>query len=256
MLTVPSIIEAHAIEVLRQEELEEARSIQSVMLPPATLRSGSITIAHEFQPVHGVGGDFLDYFQLGDGCVGLYIGDVSGKGLPAAMYATLAVGILRGIHKTGKAPSQVLSILNQRLTSRGILRRHAATQYAVFNPKNLEMTIASAGMPSPIHFSGNGWRVLDVSGIPPGLFPNADYDSATITIQPGDSILFSSDGIVEAQNARYEDFGIARLIKICRAGTELTPSELLRRIFSEVHSFTEAIQQHDDMAAAVFHLGR
>jgi phosphoserine phosphatase RsbU/P len=92
------------VEKLREEELDEARAIQSGMLPTQPLRVGGITISHEFQPAAIVGGDYLDYFPLPDGIIGMYIGDVSGKGLPAAMYAALAVGTLRGIHKTGSIP--------------------------------------------------------------------------------------------------------------------------------------------------------
>jgi sigma-B regulation protein RsbU (phosphoserine phosphatase) len=118
------------------------------------------------------------------------------------------------------------------------------------------MTLASAGMPGPLHFSATGCRILELSGIPPGLFPGADYESVTITLQPGDSIVCCSDGITEAQNARYEDFGIERLIKICNEGAHLSPTGLLARIFSAVHNFTQAIRQHDDMAAAIFQLQR
>src|SRR6266849_4466533 len=99
-----SMVEA-SVEKLREEELEEARAIQSVMLPSKPLRAGAVRISHQFQPVAAVGGDFLDYFELSDGSVGLYLGDVSGKGLAAAMYAALAVGTLRGVHKTGQSPA-------------------------------------------------------------------------------------------------------------------------------------------------------
>ncbi len=112
MLTIPSLAERRAVEIAREEELEEARAIQSVMLPAETLHAGRVTVAHKFQPVDTVGGDFLDYFELANGTVGFYVGDVSGKGLPAAMYAALTVGVLRGIHKTGQWPSKVLTVLN------------------------------------------------------------------------------------------------------------------------------------------------
>ncbi len=256
MLTVSSVVEDRAIERVREEELEEARAIQSVMLPPGALQAGAVTIAHKFQPVDIVGGDFLDYFELADGSVGFYLGDVSGKGLPAAMYAALAVGILRGVHKTGQEPGSVVSVLNKRLMSRGGLRRHAAIVYGVFNPSTLEMQIASAGMPGPIIFSGKECRVLELSGIPPGLFSNADYDTVTVKLEPGDSILVSSDGIMEAQNARFEDFGVERLVAICEEGRSLPPADLLSHIFSAVQDFSHAIQQHDDMAAAIFRLSR
>ena len=145
MTTIALPAELHAIEKLREEELEEARSIQSVMLPVEPLRTSSVRISHAFQPVTEVGGDFLDYFELTDGCYGLYLGDVSGKGLPAAMYAALAVGTLRGVHKTGMCPSQVLSTLNRRLMIRGTPRRHAAVQYAMFDPRTRVMKIVERG---------------------------------------------------------------------------------------------------------------
>src|SRR5947209_11457451 len=131
-MTVP-VLELN-IEKLREEELEEARAIQSVMLPEQALHTGSVRISHEFQPISAVGGDFLDYFQLSDGTIGLYLGDVSGKGLPAAMYAALAVGTLRGVHKTGQSPSQVLSVLNRPLLVRGVPLPVTDDQYANLDP--------------------------------------------------------------------------------------------------------------------------
>src|SRR6266446_1902576 len=168
-MTVP-LLELNP-EKLREEELEEARAIQSVMLPTETLRAGAVRISHAFQPVAAVGGDFLDYFELSDGTIGLYLGDVAGKGLAAAMYAALAVGTLRGVHKTGQSPSAVLELLNKRLLLRSLPRRHTAMQYAVFDPRNREMLIASAGMPGPLYLSGKGCQALELSGIPPGLLP-------------------------------------------------------------------------------------
>lgn len=105
MLTISPVAEERAIEKVRFEELEEARAIQNVMLPAEALCAGPVTIAHKFQPVHLVGGDFLDYFELTDGSVGFYVGDVSGKGLPAAMYSALAVGIFAAFTKPGRLPA-------------------------------------------------------------------------------------------------------------------------------------------------------
>jgi sigma-B regulation protein RsbU (phosphoserine phosphatase) len=141
------LLELQGIEKLREEELEEARSIQAVMLPAESLRTKLVTLSHEFQPVSAVGGDFLDHFELLDGTIGLYLCDVSGKGLPAALYPALAVGTLRGVHKTGAFPSDTLATFNRRLMIRGMPRRHAAIQYAVFDPRSGELQNASAGMP-------------------------------------------------------------------------------------------------------------
>src|SRR5215467_10431821 len=191
--TVP--FEVQVLERLREQELEEARSVQSAMLPTEALRTGSVTISHGFQPVTEVGGDFLDYFELSDGSIGLYLGDVAGKGLPAAMYAALAVGTLRGVHKTGQEPSSVLATLNKRLSIRGVPRRYAAIQYAVYEPGSRRLQVASAGMAGPLLLSGGRCHSMELCGIPPGLFANSTYDARTLQLKPGDSVLFCTDGI-------------------------------------------------------------
>ncbi len=254
MTTTAPLVELRAIEKLREEELEEARSIQGVMLPAEPLRTANVRISHEFQPVTEVGGDFLDYFELTDGCIGLYLGDVSGKGLPAAMYAALAVGTLRGVHKTGQSPAHVLSTLNRRLMIRGTPRRHAAMQYAVFDPRTREMQIASAGMPGPFHLSAQGCRVMEIQGIPPGLFdPGVTYEASKLLLEPNDSVLFFTDGLSDAFDTEGESFGIERLQALCEPPFHGSPMELLSQIFAAVERFARGRTQHDDMAAAVFH---
>jgi len=191
-----------------------------------------VRISHEFQPIAAVGGDFLDYFQLSDGTVGLYLGDVSGKGLPAAMYAALAVGTLRGVHKTAQPPCRVLSTLNRRLLVRGVPRRYSATQYAVFDPHTRQMHIAGAGVPGPFHIlSSRGCRILEIPGIPPGLFENVEYDMCTITLEPGDFVLFCTDGITDAFNIHEEVFGITGVQEICEAERHIAPAHLLGQLF-------------------------
>src|SRR5258708_24335582 len=98
MNTTAPPAELPSIEKLREEELEEARAIQSMMMPAESLRTGVVMISHEFQPIAAVGGDFLDYFELPDGRIGLYLGGGSRKGLPAALHAALAVANSRGLY--------------------------------------------------------------------------------------------------------------------------------------------------------------
>jgi len=255
MTTIAPVLELQALEKLRDQELEEARALQSMMLPTESFCAAGITIAHEFQPVSLVGGDFLDYFQLSDGTIGLYLGDVSGKGLPAAMFGALAVGTLRGVHKTGTPADQILATLNRRLMIRGLPRRHTALQYAVFHPHTREMHICGAGMPGPVHISGKGCRLLELCGIPPGLWPCANYDATVLRLEPGDSVVFCTDGITDSMNAEVESFGTERLLAICRAHTGGSPAQLLRAIFSAVERYSRGCEQHDDMAAAVFCCG-
>ncbi len=253
MNTTAPPLELRALEKLREEELEEARAIQSVMLPAESLRAGAVMISHEFQPLAAVGGDFLDYFELTDGRVGLYLGDVSGKGLPAALYAALAVGTLRGVHKTGTSSHDVLATLNRRLMIRGLPRRHTAIQYAVFDPRSHDLQVPSAGMPGPFHLSASGCRNLKLSGVPPGLFAAASYETLTLRLQAGDSVLFCTDGITDAFARKEDQFGIERLQAVCDAQRIASPTVLLERLFAAVESFCCGQEQQDDMAAALFH---
>jgi sigma-B regulation protein RsbU (phosphoserine phosphatase) len=188
-----------------------------------------------------------------DGTIGLYLCDVSGKGLPAALYAALAVGTLRGVHQTGTSPTDALATFNRQLMIRGMPCRHAAIQYTVFNPRSGELQIASAGMPGPFHLCAEGCRALELSGIPPGLFAGTSYESVAVRLSPGDSVLFCTDGITDAFDRQGEQFGIERLQGICNDRRDASPTELLGKIFSAVGSFSRGREQHDDMAAALFH---
>ena len=115
----------------------------------------AVEIAFRFTAFSEVGGDFADFFALPDGLIGLYMGDVVGQGLPAAMYGTLVMGTLRGIHKTGTDTARVLSLLNERLAQRPIPGRFCSTLYALFNPMTRELTFSNAGIPLPLLVSGS-----------------------------------------------------------------------------------------------------
>src|SRR5574337_1114138 len=140
-------VDSTSLEKVREYEIEEARNIQQAMVPAGPLRARGLEFACKFLPVSEVGGDFLDYFWLMDHRLACYLGDVVGKGLPAAMYAALAVGTLRGIHKTGVPTSSVLELFNERLAMRPVPRRFCSVQYAVFDPLTGELLYANAGLP-------------------------------------------------------------------------------------------------------------
>jgi sigma-B regulation protein RsbU (phosphoserine phosphatase) len=125
----------------------------------------------------------------------------------------------------------------------------------VFNPSTAEIRITSAGMPGPFHLSAQGCEVLEIPGPPPGLFPEAQNDTFTLALHPGDSVLFCTDGITDAFDIRNEPFGVSRLQAVCENARRIPPTELLRRNFAAVEDFTEHKDQHDDMAAVVFHYG-
>jgi serine phosphatase RsbU (regulator of sigma subunit) len=246
---------AKQIEQLRALEIEEARNIQQAMVCVESLRITPTEIASRFRPVKEVGGDFLDYFQLEDQRLGIYLGDVVGKGLAAAMYAALAMGTIRGIHKSGTSPTAVLALLNERLRMRVVPGRYCALQYAVFDPATLELCYANAALPRPILISPQGCREVGDGGLPSGLFAGAEYDQYSLELQPGDAVLFCTDGILEARNEEGEDFGSERVLELCAKNSAASPDTLLDRLFADVDAFTGEGAAHDDMTAIVLKTG-
>jgi sigma-B regulation protein RsbU (phosphoserine phosphatase) len=239
------------LELQREQELAEARAIQIGMLPQGPLETSDVSICYKFLPFHEVGGDFLDFFTLTDGSIGMYLGDVTGKGLAAALYAALAVGTLRGIHKTGTPPASVLNLVNRRVMLRGITPRYAAVQYACFDAESGVLRIASAGMSGPLILSQTGCREMELSGIPPGMFPATIYESESVQLKRGDSVIFLSDGFSEAQNAAGEFFGMEGMQEVCRSLREASPEDVLLRISEAVVNFSYRRPQQDDRTAAI-----
>lgn len=245
---------AKKIEQLRAFEIEEARGIQQAMVCMDPLRIQPVEIASRFRPVTEVGGDFLDYFQLEDHRLGLYLGDVVGKGLAAAMYAALAMGTMRGIHKSDTSPTAVLELLNERLRMRVVPGRYCALQYAVYDPTTQQVSYANAALPRPILVSPRGCREVGEGGLPSGLFAGAQYDGYSLRLEPGEAVLFSTDGIPDARNAQGDDFGLDRMMEVCEKNAGAGPDTLLDRLFAEVDTFTGDDPPHDDMTAIVLKL--
>ena len=239
------------LEAQRELELNEARGIQLAMMPHGKLTTESVAVCYEFQPFHEVGGDFLDFFALSDETIGIYLGDVTGKGLPAALYAALAVGTLRGVHKTGTDPAMVLSQLNRRMLLHHISHRYAAVQYANFDPRTGMMRIASAGMEGPLHVSRRGCQKLEMQGLPPGMFANANYETVTRRLEPGDSIVLFTDGVSDRKNREEEFFGLDRVCSVCEPLLHSAPEAILHSISAALSSHAAGEMQQDDLTIAI-----
>jgi sigma-B regulation protein RsbU (phosphoserine phosphatase) len=228
--------------------VREARLIQSSLIPTASLLDYSVEIAFRFTPFSQVGGDFLDFFYLPDGLIALYLGDVVGKGLPAAMYGALVMGTLRGIHKSGTNTADILSCLNLRLLQRPLRGRFCSTLYAVFDPATRLLTFANAGLPFPLHASATACPSLNCAGFPSGMLSSAAYDDLAVQLAPGDTVLFATDGLHESLNPEGIEFSscMTELWAECRTGSA---AQSLDHIFDGLRSFTKGIPPHDDITA-------
>jgi len=245
-------VEADVRGQTNELEREEARQIQQSLLPTAPLQGASFEIAYRFSPFAEVGGDFADFFHLPNGQVGLYIGDVVGKGLPAAMYAALVTGMLRGIHKTGEDTATALALLNKRLLVRPVTGRYSATLYALFDPVSRKLTWSNAGLPCPLLVSAAGCIPLGEGGLPSGLCPGVSYDLHSVELLPGDAVLFATDGLHELRNRDDQDFSWQKLTQIWQQCRYKSAEDSLDILFDEAKQFSEGgSEQHDDITAVV-----
>jgi phosphoserine phosphatase RsbU/P len=234
-----------------EEHAKEAKLIQSSLLPIQGLCHESVEIAFRFMPFSEVGGDFVDFFRLPDGSIGIYLGDVVGKGSPAAMYAALVTGTLRGVHKCGTDTDSVLARLNERLLQRPIPGRFCSTLYALFNPATRELIFSNAGMPLPLLVSGGACRQLGEGGFPSGMFPGATYGRHVVQLSPGDSVLFATDGLHELRNGEGVEFCSAQLEEVWTQCGDKSANESADFIFDGQAAFSNGGTPHDDITAVV-----
>src|SRR5271169_4868544 len=185
-LAAQGVEEAMAAKRLLHESLEEAVNIQQAMLPSEPLRLPFAGVCFKFRPARVVSGDFLDYFSLEENThLGLYLGDIVGKGIAAALYGALALGTLRAIKKDGTSPATVIEFLNRRLGDRHMTQRFCAIQYAVLDGTSGELRFCNAGIsPRPIHIAESGCRELGDGGFPCGLFRDVRYDVYSAQLNP------------------------------------------------------------------------
>jgi len=233
------------------DHMREARLIQSSLLPSAPLRDYCLEIAFRFTPFFEVGGDFVDFFRLPDGLIGLYLGDVVGKGLPATMYGALVMGTLRGIHKSGIDTAAILSLLNQRLLQRPLHGRFCSTLYAVFDPSTRTLAFSNAGLPYPLHASAATCQPLGEGGLPSGLLHTAVYDQHVVPLSPGDTVLFATDGLHESRNPEGAEFCSDRMPELWAQCPSKSAAESLDHLFDGLQTFSNGTPAHDDITAVV-----
>ena len=233
------------------DHVKEAQLIQSSLVPLGSLSDKSVEVSFRFLPVSEVSGDFADFFYLPNGRIGLYLGDVVGKGLSAAMYGALVMGTLRGIHKSGTEAAKVLTTLNERLMQRPLAGRFCCTLYAVFDPANGELVFSNAGLPFPLLTSKNRCQPLGKGGFPSGMFSGAAYEQHAVQLSPGDSVLFATDGLHESSNRDGAEFCSRHMAESWAQCWRKSADESLEFLFESLHVFSDGGSADDDVTALV-----
>jgi sigma-B regulation protein RsbU (phosphoserine phosphatase) len=193
-------------------DLETAREIQRQLLPSGAKEIPGLDLATAYVPARELGGDFYDLLPYGVGRLAIANGDVSGKGTAAALYGSLAIGILRElVHDNEVSPAEMLEQLNGRLLAARLDARFIAMQFAVYDAALRELTIANAGGTLPLLIRNREVTEINVAGMPLGLLPEAEYEQVTLSLSTGDVVVFASDGIHESMNKEQEEYGVDRL---------------------------------------------
>ena len=208
-----------------QHEMRVAQLIQKTLLPKDLPALPGWQVNAYYQPARQVGGDFYDFIYFDDGRLGFVIGDVTDKGVPAALVMATTRSVLRSVAQRMIAPGQVLERVNQIIHEDIPPKMFVTCLYAVLDPQNGQLQYANAGhdLPYHRHYKGDVTE-LRATGMPLGLFPEMNYEEKETTLAPGDGILFYSDGIVEAHNSAREMYSFPRLMKLVgeyKGGTSL-----------------------------------
>jgi sigma-B regulation protein RsbU (phosphoserine phosphatase) len=234
-------------------ELDTAREIQRQLLPRGAREVPGLDIAASYVPARELGGDFYDFLPYGNGKLALVLGDVSGKGTPAALFGSLAIGILREhVVEHPCPPAEMLKMLNARLYAARMDARFVAMLFALYEADARRLTIASAGAPHPILVRNGRAEELSIEGVPLGLLPEIEYDVYTLDLLPGDLVVFASDGIAESENPQNEEFGTERLSSIlAKTSPGDSVEDISGAILLATDQFSGAAPPHDDRTLLV-----
>jgi serine phosphatase RsbU (regulator of sigma subunit)/anti-sigma regulatory factor (Ser/Thr protein kinase) len=249
-IRVAQLVREQAVEIQARERLEQemrvAALIQQQFLPRELPRLADWQVAAHYGPARAVGGDFYDFITLPDGRIGIVVGDVTDKGVPAALIMARTQSVLRGEAPRLLSPAKVLERANEILLPEMPARMFVTCLYVILEPETGRVVYANAGHNLPYVRTAEGVIELRATGMPLGLLPGMVYPEHEAVIAPGESVLLYSDGLVEAHDRDGAMFGFPRLRELMAA--EHTGRDLLDHLLRELHGFVgKGWEQEDDI---------
>lgn len=245
-----------------KNDLQAAAKIQHSLLPTRMPETEGVKTAWLFNPCEELAGDTLNIFRLDDKHLGLYLLDVSGHGVPAALLSVTlsrilapSEGSILRVHGDGSKdscnlpPAQVAQNLNKRFLIDESTGQYFTLIYGILNTETYEFRFVSAGHPSPFLLSGDHCQpILESAGLPVGFLENETYQETTVRLKPGDRLYLYSDGLIEAMNQNGTQFGAHRLMQLAQLNRELSLKESLEAFSTEVQEFTGKKESVDDIS--------
>ena len=246
-----NILSQHLIE----QELGVACEIQKYLLPQKWLSSKNISVKAEYRPAEKIGGDFFDIIDFDTNRILITIGDVSGKGIPAALCMVCTLTELRSLARKENNITKIVNALNQQISKRTPLGIFTTAIFIDIDRKAETISIVNAGHPNPIMVQDSSLTLLETrKNIPLGIYKDQHYDSLTLAFNKNLTFLLYTDGITEARNKKKVEFGIDNLLKYSRKLNKKGNDKFLQSLFKKVDSFSKGTPQHDDLTAVLIEL--
>ncbi len=237
-----------------EQQLEIAREVQRNLLPAPGASTGSLEVAAAYSPASDVSGDFYDVLPLEDGGYSMVLGDVSGKGVPAALLMGVIHGAVRSSDWTAskRHHEEAARRLNRLLCERASPERYATMFWAYYDPRTTLLHFINAGHYAPMLLTAEGRLTrLEEGGPVLGMLPSAHYRQGTARLRSGDLLLLFTDGILEARNGSDDEFGEDRLAEVLRANSGKPAEEIRRVLLAEVQRFTGSEALEDDQTVLI-----
>jgi sigma-B regulation protein RsbU (phosphoserine phosphatase) len=234
-----------------ERDIAMAREVQLRLLPPAAPEMTNAEMAVRFLPARTIGGDLYDFVDYGPGRTAIVLGDVSGKAAPAALFAALVSGIMRSAAVQRPEPALMLGNLNDALQERKLESQYVTMLFAVWNDESRTLQVANSGAVQPIFCRSGETITVRAEGFPLGLFPDVTYDEFNVATQPGDVIIFVSDGISDAENDKDEMYGQDQLAAMICSHREQSAQEIADAILDDVARFQGVNDRFDDETIVV-----
>ncbi|HJZ74585.1 MAG TPA: SpoIIE family protein phosphatase [Vicinamibacterales bacterium] len=233
-----------------EQELKVAAAIQQALLPAGTREGPFFSTAAASIACRAVGGDFFDYVDFASSRFGFIVGDVAGKGSPAALLASAVLGMFSAEATYQSSPAPLITRLNHGLFRRAIESRFLTTFYGILGADG-SFTYSNAGHNPPLLVSATGIRRLDKGGVVLGLFEQASFEEETVTLENGDLVIAFSDGVTEAMNPAGEEFTDDRLLACANTHRGETPQQVLDALLADVQTFCAGATQSDDVTVVM-----
>jgi sigma-B regulation protein RsbU (phosphoserine phosphatase) len=229
-----------------ERDIAMAREVQLRLLPTSPPELVHADFAVRFLPARTIGGDLYDFVEYEPGETAIVLGDVSGKAAPAALFAALVSGIMRSAAIQRPKPAAMLCMLNDALQERKLESQYVTMLFALWNDESRTLQVANSGAVQPIFCRDGQSLTIKAEGFPLGMFPNVTYDEIGVVTQPGDIVVFVSDGILDAENSQNEMYGSERLSKILCASPEHSAGQIADAILGDVTRFQDGKDRFDD----------